>query len=147
MMKRFNILLIIFMFLFTSCQSIKDGLSGRKNENSDEFLVKKKNPLVTPPNFMELPEPSSKKKNTQNRRFWKVFSASFRARVSLSILAVFGHVFHLMFPFFVARAKAQNAKIDTPSKRKPVFSRYAPAPGSPQGRPQTTPNGTQNKRK
>ena len=54
--------------MFTSCQSIKDGLSGRKNENSDEFLVKKKNPLVTPPKFMELPEPSSKKEDTEAKQ-------------------------------------------------------------------------------
>ena len=68
MMKKFNTLLILFIFLFTSCQSIKDGLSGRKNENSDEFLVKKKNPLVTPPKFMELPEPSSNKENTETKQ-------------------------------------------------------------------------------
>ena len=68
MMKKFNTLLILFIFLFTSCQSIKDGLSGRKNENSDEFLVKKKNPLVTPPKFMELPEPLSKKENTETKQ-------------------------------------------------------------------------------
>ena len=68
MMKKFNTLLILFIFLFTSCQSIKDGLSGRKNENSDEFLVKKKNPLVTPPKFMELPEPSNKKENTEAKQ-------------------------------------------------------------------------------
>ena len=43
--------------ILSSCQSIKDGLSGRKTENSDEFLVKKKNPLVMPPKFMELPNP------------------------------------------------------------------------------------------
>ena len=67
-MKKFNTLLILFIFLFTSCQSIKDGLSGRKNENSDEFLVKKKNPLVTPPKFMELPEPSSEKENTETKQ-------------------------------------------------------------------------------
>ena len=54
--------------MFTSCQSIKDGLSGRKNENSDEFLVKKKNQLVTPPKFMELPEPSSEKENTETKQ-------------------------------------------------------------------------------
>ena len=42
-----------------SCQSIKDGLTGKKSENSDEFLVQKKNPLVLPPNYMELPEPKS----------------------------------------------------------------------------------------
>ena len=62
-MRNFNILLIIFVFLFTSCQSIKDGLSGKKSENSDEFLVQKKNPLVLPPKFLELPEPSNESSN------------------------------------------------------------------------------------
>ena len=56
-MKKINLFLIIFLFFLTSCQSIKDGLSGKKNENSDEFLVQKKNPLVIPPNFMKLPSP------------------------------------------------------------------------------------------
>ena len=59
-MKKISFYLIIFSILLTSCQSIKDGLSGRKSENSDEFLVKKKNPLVMPPKFMELPEPKEK---------------------------------------------------------------------------------------
>ena len=56
-MKKISFYLIIFSIFLTSCQSIKDGLSGRKAENSDEFLVKKKNPLVMPPKFMELPDP------------------------------------------------------------------------------------------
>ena len=56
-MKKISFYLIIFSLFLTSCQSIKDGLSGRKAENSDEFLVKKKNPLVMPPKFMELPKP------------------------------------------------------------------------------------------
>ena len=56
-MKKISFYLIIFSILLTSCQSIKDGLSGRKSENSDEFLVKKKNPLIMPPKFMELPKP------------------------------------------------------------------------------------------
>ena len=43
-------------------------MSGRKNENSDEFLVKKKNPLVTPPKFMELPQPSSEEVNTEMKQ-------------------------------------------------------------------------------
>ena len=60
LMKKISFYLIIFSILLTSCQSIKDGLSGRKSENSDEFLVKKKNPLVMPPKFMELPEPKEK---------------------------------------------------------------------------------------
>ena len=51
-------LIITTFFILTSCQSIKDGLSGKKNENSDEFLVQKKNPLVLPPSFSELPKPN-----------------------------------------------------------------------------------------
>ena len=68
MMKKFNTLLILFIFLFTSCQSIKDGLSGKKSENSDEFLVQKKSPLVTPPKFLELPKPSSEKTSIEKEK-------------------------------------------------------------------------------
>ena len=52
-----NFLLIIFLFTLCSCQGVKDALSGKKYENSDEFLVIKKNQLVLPPNFNELPTP------------------------------------------------------------------------------------------
>ena len=48
-------ILILFIFIY-SCQSVKDGLSGKKYESSDEFLVIKKNPLVLPPDFNALPE-------------------------------------------------------------------------------------------
>ena len=59
-MKKIDLfLLILISFFLFSCQSVKDGLSGRKNENSDEFLVQKKNPLVLPPNYLELPLPKS----------------------------------------------------------------------------------------
>ena len=57
-MKKNKILLVLVSCLtLTACQSIKDGLSGNKSENSDEFLVKKKSPLVLPPKYLELPEP------------------------------------------------------------------------------------------
>ena len=52
-----NFLLIISLFILCSCQGFKDALSGKKYENSDEFLVIKKNPLVLPPNFNDLPTP------------------------------------------------------------------------------------------
>ena len=48
------------MLVTASCQSVKNALSGAKQENSDEFLVQKKNPLVLPPNFNDLPEPYDK---------------------------------------------------------------------------------------
>ena len=57
-MKKINISFILVAIIFlTSCQSVKDGLSGRKSENSDEFLVQKKNPLIIPPDYMKLPSP------------------------------------------------------------------------------------------
>ncbi len=57
-MKKNNIFLILLMMLMaTSCQSLKNAVSGVKQENSDEFLVQKKNPLVLPPDFTDLPVP------------------------------------------------------------------------------------------
>ena len=49
------------LFLLTSCQSAKEGLSGRKKDNTDEFLVQKKNPLVLPPDYNDLPLPKNYK--------------------------------------------------------------------------------------
>jgi len=39
------------------CQSVKDGLTGKKKQNSDEFLIEKKNPLTKPPDYEKLPNP------------------------------------------------------------------------------------------
>ena len=60
-----NYFYLILIILFTSCQSVKDGLSGKKFENSDEFLVIKKNPLVLPPDFNKLPVPKEVSENSQ----------------------------------------------------------------------------------
>ena len=48
---------IVILLFLSSCQNVKDALSGKKYENSDEFLVIKKNPLILPPNFNDLPTP------------------------------------------------------------------------------------------
>jgi len=58
MYKIINILIIIFFV--TSCQSLqsaKKTLSGEKEFKSDEFLVQKKNPLILPPDYENLPTP------------------------------------------------------------------------------------------
>jgi len=61
MFKKIIFLLIIFP-LFYSCgntwDSVKRGLTGQKANSTDEFLVEKKDPLILPPNFEDLPEPS-----------------------------------------------------------------------------------------
>ncbi len=55
--------LLLFLFLLQACGGINDAkkvLKNQKTSNTDEFLVKKKEPLVLPPNFDELPKPGSK---------------------------------------------------------------------------------------
>ncbi len=61
-MKKNNPLVAIFLILLllNSCGTISEGLGGSKKNNSEEFLVEKKAPLVLPPNFGELPEPGMK---------------------------------------------------------------------------------------
>ena len=60
-----NFYFIILLFALCSCQGLKDALSGKKYENSDEFLVIKKNPLILPPNFNDLPTPKDVADTTQ----------------------------------------------------------------------------------
>ena len=57
--------LITLLFILSSCEGVKSALSGKKYENSDEFLVIKKNPLVLPPNFNKLPTPKDVADTTQ----------------------------------------------------------------------------------
>ena len=51
----------------SACQSLKDGLTGKKKNNTDEFLVEKKNPLVLPPKFDELPKPKTLTEENKNK--------------------------------------------------------------------------------
>ena len=52
------ILLIALVPLLTFCGGVRDALEGKKrSEQSDEFLVKKKNPLQMPPDIDKLPLP------------------------------------------------------------------------------------------
>ena len=57
-MRHLKIIILSKLFLLLlSCGTIKEGFSNQKKNNSDEFLVEKKTPLVMPPNYNELPEP------------------------------------------------------------------------------------------
>ena len=52
--------IIFFSILLYSCQSAKEALEGKKrSEQSDEFLVEKKDPLAMPPDFEKLPTPGN----------------------------------------------------------------------------------------
>ena len=69
-MKKFkNTLLVglIVILTVTGCKSVKDGLTGTKKNNNDEFLIEKKNPLTKPPDYQKLPTPTSQNEAEENQ--------------------------------------------------------------------------------
>tara|TARA_B100000902_G_C26613811_1_gene576435 strand:- start:202 stop:513 length:312 start_codon:yes stop_codon:yes gene_type:complete len=61
-MKKFKFYIVISIAMFlSSCSTVKEGFSNSKKNNSDEFLVEKKSPLVMPPDYNELPIPDEEK--------------------------------------------------------------------------------------
>ena len=56
--------IFLFSFLVTACadtfDSVKRGITGQKRKSVDEFLVKKKDPLILPPDFENLPTPDER---------------------------------------------------------------------------------------
>ena len=54
--------IIILTFFVISCadtaSSIKRGLTGAKKTSADEFLIQKKDPLILPPDYENLPIPN-----------------------------------------------------------------------------------------
>ena len=49
--------LIFFIMSCGTLSSVKKGLTGEKENSTDEFLIKKKDPLIIPPDFEDLPTP------------------------------------------------------------------------------------------
>jgi len=72
MQKILNKIIIIIFFLITACasswQDVKKGLGGEKRTSTDEFLVRKKEPLVMPPKWKNLPEPGGVMKSDEEVR-------------------------------------------------------------------------------
>ena len=64
------ILFITFlMFIVTSWASMQEAgqvLRNEKIKTTDEFLVKKKQPLILPPDYDKIPEPGSSNKTQNN---------------------------------------------------------------------------------
>ena len=57
------IYLLSIIFLVTSCEtlgSVKRGLTGEKKLSTDEFMIKKKDPLIMPPDYENLPTPEER---------------------------------------------------------------------------------------
>ena len=59
-MKIFKkLILLSFIYILSSCGTLKEGFKNQKKNNNDEFLVEKKSPLIMPPEYNELPLPNS----------------------------------------------------------------------------------------
>ena len=57
---------LFFILFLNSCAGVQDTLEGKKrSDNSDEFLIEKKNPLTVPPDINELPEPLDQEEQDQ----------------------------------------------------------------------------------
>ena len=78
MLKTFK--LIIILMILSSCGSFSEVGKVMRNEKvntTDEFLVKKKDPLTLPPEYSELPRPGTlEKKNekeNEEKKIKKIF--------------------------------------------------------------------------
>ena len=64
-MKKFILIILVFNFVY-SCGSVSEGFKLKKDNTGDEFLVEKKNPLVLPPEFNDLPKPENAQDINEN---------------------------------------------------------------------------------
>ena len=63
-MRNKILILTTLLIIVSSCT----GMSGKRSDKSDEFLIEKKNPLVMPPDIDDLPKPkdSAEVKKTED---------------------------------------------------------------------------------
>ena len=67
-MKNIVFPIIVFTVL-VSCSNLQEAgkvLRNEKTQTTDEFLVKKKEPLIMPPDLDKIPEPESLKNKKEN---------------------------------------------------------------------------------
>ena len=58
-MNHIRLILLVIMLLFIySCGTVKESFTNQRKNSSDEFFVEKKSPLVMPPSYNELPNPT-----------------------------------------------------------------------------------------
>ena len=80
--------IIAIFFLVTSCESMntaKKALTGEKRNSTDEFLIQKKDPLILPPDYENLPSPDERiATNEEISTFEKTLEASIEDDLSTS---------------------------------------------------------------
>jgi PBP1b-binding outer membrane lipoprotein LpoB len=87
-MNKIISILIVTIFL-VSCGSVKEAGKVLRNEkvtNTDEFLIKKRDPLVLPPDYRDIPEPSlmSTKQDSDEEKIKKILKSPQTEAISKS---------------------------------------------------------------
>ena len=83
-MKYLKIILIIIIFIgLNGCADFRDAVTGQKKKTTDEFLIKKKDPLILPPDYDNLPIPKSKKTKDVNSSLEAAIGAANNSNSSL----------------------------------------------------------------
>ena len=78
MLKKKIFIFLFILFFVSSCgdswEAVKRGLTNQKQKSTDEFLVKKKDPLILPPDYEKLPTPGkSSMTETETDDIEKIF--------------------------------------------------------------------------
>ena len=76
----FKIYLLLTIFFLSSCSGFNEAgkiLRNEKVSTNDEFLVRKKEPLILPPDYKKMPVPGSvlKKENDDKEKIKKILKA------------------------------------------------------------------------
>ena len=64
---KLSIIVSVIIIFLNSCSTLGEAgkiISNPKGTTTDEFLVKKKSPLIQPPDFESIPEPGTSKGQT-----------------------------------------------------------------------------------
>ena len=80
-----TLFILLILGALSGCQSVKDGVTGKKQTNSDEFLVKKKNPLSLPPDFEDLPKPKASIKNDTEISLKEILTKNANTKSTVSV--------------------------------------------------------------
>ena len=76
-MKQHKTYIVIFIAIFlSSCGTLKEGFTNQKKNNTDEFLIEKKSPLVMPPDYNELPIPDEENIENDSNEIKSLISKS-----------------------------------------------------------------------
>lgn len=79
--------------MLPSCQSFNEAAKVLKNEKvqtTDEFLVKKREPLILPPDYEKVPEPftANNKKEGESDKIKKILNSPIKEETTVEKLAI-----------------------------------------------------------